>query len=247
MSLKILIVDEDPTSIQLLRSLGAPMGHTVLAFTDGHAAIERAETQRFQLFFVGMRAGELDGPEMVRRIRSTPPNRESLIVMFNTSDSNEVLRKAFAEGADLVAKKPLVAARLRVMLTALDAMEGRGRDKRHAARLPLFTDVSCVCGERQFSLRTMNISESGVLLQGTMQAEAGQEVALQFKIADVDATLNAKGRIARKEGNDRFGVEFLGLAPEDKNAIQLYVMGRMMELTRERDLSSVGVRKPFHP
>jgi len=93
----------------------------------------------------------------------------------------------------------------------------------------------------------MNISESGVLLQGTMEAEAGQEVALEFKIADVDATLNVKGRIARKEGNDRFGVEFMGLAPEDKNAIQLYVMGRMMDLTRERDLSSVGVRKPFHP
>lgn len=186
---------------------------------DGKAAIERAETQRFQVCFVGMRAGELDGPEMVRRIRGTEPNRESLIVMFNTSDSNEVLRKAFAEGADLVAKKPLVAARLRVMMTALDSMEGRGREKRHAARLPLFTDVSCVCGERRLSLRTMNISESGVLLQGTMEAEAGQEVALEFKIADVDATLNVKGRIARKEGNDRFGVEFMGLAPEDKNAI----------------------------
>jgi hypothetical protein len=45
----------------------------------------------------------------------------------------------------------------------------------------------------------MNISESGMLLQGSLDAEVGQEVAVEFKLAEVGATLNVPGRIVRKE------------------------------------------------
>jgi hypothetical protein len=93
----------------------------------------------------------------------------------------------------------------------------------------------------------MNISESGMLLQGSLDAEVGQEVSLEFKIVDVGAGLNVLARITRKEGTDRFGAGFTGLAPEDHNAIQLYVMGRLMDLTPPRDLSGIGMRRLFNP
>jgi len=32
MSLKIMVVDDEPLSLQLIRSLAAPSGHTVLTF-----------------------------------------------------------------------------------------------------------------------------------------------------------------------------------------------------------------------
>jgi CheY-like chemotaxis protein len=245
MSLKIMVVDDEPASLKLMRSLAAPLDHMVLTFENGHEAGQRAEQQRFDVAFVGMRTPELDGLELARRIRNSEPNRETTIVMLSPTDDIESLRKAFGEGADLVLTKPLTAGRIRPMLAALDSPGWR--DKRHSARLPLITEVIYTWNDRQFPVRSLNISESGMLLQGSMEVELGQEVGLEFKIAEVRASLNVLARIVRKAGNERVGVAFIGLAPEDLNAIQLYVMGRLKDLTPRRDLSDIGMHRLFSP
>jgi len=244
MSLKIMVVDNEPVSPKLIRSLSAPLGYTVLAFEDYRAAGQRAEAQRFDAIFVGMRSPESGGLQAVGQIRNSLPNRESIIVMLNPTDDISSLRQAFGEGADYVLVKPLVADRLRRMLAAMDSPEW---NRRKAARMPLFTDVFATFDNRQFPLRGLNISETGMLLQPSIELEAGQEIALEFKIAEVRASLNVLARIVRKEGTDRFAVEFVALAPEDQNAIQLYVMGRLKDLTPVRDLSGIGMRRLYSP
>jgi CheY-like chemotaxis protein len=245
MSLKIMVVDDEPQSLKFMRSLAAPSGHTVLTFEDRREAGQRAEQQRFDVAFLGMRQPQLDGLELARQIRSCEPNRETTIVMLSATDDIASLRKAFGEGADFVLTKPLTAGRIRPMLAAMDSPGWKG--KRHAARLPLITEVNCTWNDRQHPLRSLNISESGMLLQASMDAEAGQEVGLEFKIGEVRASLNVLARIVRKEGTERVGVAFIGLAPEDLNAIQLYVMGRLKDLTPARDLSSIGMHRLFSP
>jgi len=231
MSLKILIVDDEPVSVQLMRSLATPLNHTVLALQDSQEAGQRTDKQRFDVVFVGM-----GGLELTRRIRNSQPNRETTIVVLSATEDIKSLREAFGEGADLVLTKPISAVRLRPMLAAMDSPGWLG--KRHAARLPLFTEVNCTWGERQFPLRSMNISQSGMLLQPSLDVEVGQEVSLDFKIREVRASLNVRARIVRKEGTLRAAIEFIGLAPEDQNAIQLYVMGRLVNgQTPTRELS----------
>jgi len=245
MSLKIMVVDDEPQSMKLMRSLAAPLDHTVVTFEDRREAGQRAEKQRFDVAFLGMRLPQLDGLELARQIRSSEPNREATIVMLSATDDIESLRKAFGEGADFVLTKPLTAGRIRPMLAAMDSPGWKG--KRHAARLPLITEVICTWNDRQFPLRSLNISESGMLLQALVDVEVGQEIGLEFKIAEVRASLNVRGRIVRKEGTERVGVAFIGLAPEDLNAIQLYVMGRLKDLTPARDLSGIGMHRLFNP
>jgi hypothetical protein len=109
------------------------------------------------------------------------------------------------------------------------------------------TEVICTWNNRQYPLRSLNISESGMLLQASVDAEVGQEVGLEFKIAEVRASLNVLARIVCREGTERVGVAFIGLAPEDLNAIQLYVMGRLQNLTPPRDLSGIGMPRLFSP
>ena len=244
MSLKIMVVDDEPLSPKLIRSLAAASDHTVFSFEDSQAAAQRAEAQRFDVAFVGMGTPQLDGLELARRIRKSPLNLETTIVMLSATDDVKSLRTAFGEGADFVLSKPVTAARIRPMLAAMDSPGWKG--KRHAARLPLVTEVICIWDNRQFPLRSLNISESGMLLQGSADIEVGQEVGLEFKITDVSAALKVVGRVARKEGTDRLGVGFIGLAPEELNAIQLYVMGRLRDLTPQRDLSNIGMQRLFN-
>ncbi len=66
MSLKIMVVDDEPQSSKLIRSLAAPLDHTVLTFEDSQAAGQRAENQRFDVAFVGMGTPKLDGLELAR-------------------------------------------------------------------------------------------------------------------------------------------------------------------------------------
>jgi CheY-like chemotaxis protein len=245
MPLKIMVVDDEPKIPRLMGVLATPLGHSVLPFEDYQAARQKGETQRFDAVFVGMRLPELDGLELARRIRNSEPNRETFIVMLSATEDIASLRTAFGEGADLVLTKPVSADRLLRMLTALSLPGWKG--KRHAVRLPLFTDVVCTLDDQRFSLRSLNISESGMLLQPSLDAEVGQEVALDFKIQEIRASLNVRARTVRKEGTERIAVEFIDLAPEHQNAIQLYVVGRLKELTRPRDLSDIGLRRLFRP
>ena len=78
-------------------------------------------------------------------------------------------------------------------------------------------------------MRSLNISETGILLQSSHGLMEDQEISLEFKIAEVRASLKVRARIVRKEGTERIGTEFIDLAPEDQNAIQLYVMGHLKE------------------
>lgn len=243
MPLKIMVVDDEAKTTQLMRSLATPLGHTVMPFGDYQTAGHKGETQRFDVAFVGMRLPELGGLELARRIRNSQPNRETTIVMLSATEHIDSLRRAFGEGADLVLAEPVSAARLRTMLAAMDSPRWKGR---HAARLPLFTEVHCMWGGWQFPLRGMNISESGMLLQPSLDIEVGQEVSLEFKIAEIRASLNVRARIVRKEGNERVAVEFVGLAPEDRNAIQVYVTGHLESL-RPREILNLAPQWTFDP
>jgi CheY-like chemotaxis protein len=227
MSLKIMIADDEPLTLKVMRSLTVSLGHTALTFDNRQEAGERAERQRFDVVFLGMRPSELDGLELARRVRNSETNHETTIVMLNATDELESLRKAFGEGADFVLTKPVTAARIVPMLAAMQSPGWKG--KRHAARLALFAEVTCTRDDQEFSLRSMNISESGMLLQPSLDVEIGEEVSLEFKIAEVNALLNVRARIVRKEGMERVGMAFIDLAPEDINAIQLYVMGRLVK------------------
>ncbi len=245
MSLKIMVVDEEPRTAQLMRALATPLGHTVLHFGDYQAAGEKGEAQPFDVAFVGMRLPESDGFELAHRIRTSQANHGTAIVMLSSTDDIPSLRKAFGEGADLVITKPVQAEHLRRMLAAMESPQWK--HKKAAARLPLFSEVMCTWDNRQHALHGLNISESGMLLQPSLDAPIGSEASLAFKIGEVRASLNLRARIIRKEGKQRVAFEFIDLAPEDRNAIQVYVTGHLTDLAERRESSDFGPRRVFRP
>lgn len=243
MSLRILVVDDEPKFAQLMKALATPLGHIVISSGDYQEARERSQVQAFDVAFVGMRLPELRGLELLHEIRNSERNSGAIVVMLSIADDVTNLRRAFGEGADLVLTKAVPGDRLRRILAAMDSPEWR--QKRAAARMPLVTEVLCTWNGRQRSLQSLNISVSGMLLQPALDAEIGQEVSLQFEITEVRAGLNLHARIIRMEGTERVGMEFIGLTPEDLNAIHVYVTGRLKDLERPRILSQVGPHMRF--
>ena len=56
MSLRVMVVDTDPTSLKLIRSLASELGHAVFVSEDYEAAGQRGESQRFDVVFLGMKS-----------------------------------------------------------------------------------------------------------------------------------------------------------------------------------------------
>lgn len=228
--MKIMVVDNEAKTSTLLRSVAIPLGYTVQSCGDCGLGIEKAQTQHFDVIFVGMHSAKQDGIEMIGRIRNSGPNCRTLVVMMSATEDIPGLRRAIGEGADLFVIKPVSGERLGRMLRAFPEWKGT----RKAARLPLVTEVICTSDGRRFSARSLNISESGMLLQskGIQEFAVRQEIHLDFHIAEIHASLNLAARVARKEDADRIGVAFDGPTPEDINAIDLYVTGRMKSAAR---------------
>src|SRR4051794_32296557 len=68
--MKILIADDDPVSGRLLQSYLQKWGYEVTAARDGAEAWRLFEDGPFPMVITDWMMPELDGPELIRRIRS---------------------------------------------------------------------------------------------------------------------------------------------------------------------------------
>lgn len=227
MALKIIVVDDEPQALKLIKALVEPMGFEVLLIGDSREAAQRLENQKFHAIFVDARMPHLDGFELVRRVRASPSNGKVPIVMITGADDIATMQKSFKAGVTFFLGKPFNPDRLRGLFFAL-----RGamlREKRRYARLPLRTVVDCSLGQKRFKSGSLNISEGGMLLEPSGGAVLGQELDLRFLLPEGRAALNARAQAVRQETPDRIGVKFTGLSPEDREALRRYIAGNVKE------------------
>lgn len=227
MSLKLLVVDDDPAVLRAIKTVIESLGYEVLALTDSREAAVRVRRQKFAGAFVDARMPDLDGPDLVRLIRSSPTNNSIPIFMLTGYDDVETMREGFRAGITFFMGKPLDMGRLANILKLMK--EAMLREKRSYIRLPLRTVVNCNTGEHQFTATSLNIGEGGMLLEPSGGLEPGQELWLRFSLPRIPQTLNPRARVVRRERPDRMGVWFLEVSPEDRKALQDFIAGVVKE------------------
>lgn len=105
----MLIVDDDPAMLDLLRAIGEGAGmfvETISTAEDIEAAIE---THRPALLLMDIDLPGVDGVTATRRVRANRRFAELPLVLVSTNSSPEVRAAAFAAGADDFQAKPVVA------------------------------------------------------------------------------------------------------------------------------------------
>jgi DNA-binding response OmpR family regulator len=118
MPLSILIVDDESTLRETLTRSFRREGHATLAVADGHAAIDRASTDRFDVVVLDVALGHgPDGYEVCRTLRerhNTVP-----IIMLTALDSEADTVLGLEAGADDYVGKPVGLAELRSRIRAV--------------------------------------------------------------------------------------------------------------------------------
>ncbi len=225
MSLKILVVDDDPDVLKLIKSVIQSLGYEVLGLTDSLYAAQRISNQKFDGVFVDARMPGLDGLGLVRHIRSSVTNNSVPIVMLTGYDDVETMRAGFRAGITFFMGKPPEVRQVGNILKLMqDVML---REKRSYVRLPLRTVVTCRMDEHQFTSASINVSEGGMLLETSGGLELGREVELRFSVPQIPDVLNPRGKVVRREPPDRMAIQFADLSSEDRKAIQAYIAIRV--------------------
>jgi len=89
--MRILIVDDDPAVGDTLAGLLEPLGHEVARVTDGHAALDRFRRDRYDLVVVDVVMPEMNGLEVMRRVRAIDPTARLVALTGTGLDFSDVL------------------------------------------------------------------------------------------------------------------------------------------------------------
>lgn len=112
---RVLVVDDSVTARALHRSVLESGGYTVHAVGSGEQALEQLGEATYDIAIsdVTMTPGELDGLELLTRIRATPTLAQLPVILVSVSESRELRARALALGADAyLTKRDCASGRL---------------------------------------------------------------------------------------------------------------------------------------
>lgn len=117
---RILVVDDQDASAELLQRQLANLGHTVRVALDGAAALRLAREERADVLLSDLRMpGALSGYELAHALRGEPARCPRYLIALSGDDSAESKKRSAEAGFDLHVVKPLPFVKLRQILDSL--------------------------------------------------------------------------------------------------------------------------------
>jgi len=250
MAVKILMVDPDLAVLELARSTMSLLKWCdLVTVTDGREAVQYLQSQKFDGLVMGDRIPDVDGFDLIQHLKGSTLNAGVPIVMLTGEDDLDTMRRGFKAGVTFFAVKPPNRERCYHLFNAVRGAMETQRRRHH--RLPYHTPVTCTFGDldrSRFAAESVEISEGGMSVRPSGGVEVGQVLDLEFLMPQVSRPphpvqksrkglfaeheepvtgpqrVRAKVRYAAPSG-ETMGLDFLGLTPAQREAIQLYITG----------------------
>lgn len=116
MSDVILVVDDNPQNLKLVRVLLTTEGYEVRTAIDAEAALELLETFTPAIILVDLQLPGMDGLELVRTLKADPHRRHITMIALTAYAMKGDDVKALAAGCDDYVAKPINTAALPLLI-----------------------------------------------------------------------------------------------------------------------------------
>ena len=107
MGARILIIEDNPANLELARYLLHASGHTVDCASAGHTGIARARAAQPDLVLSDIGMPDIDGYEVLRRLRADPACRHIPIVALTAYSMPGDQARALSSGFNGYLSKPV--------------------------------------------------------------------------------------------------------------------------------------------
>jgi two-component system response regulator MtrA len=102
----VLIADDDEDILALVRATIERSGHEVMTVADGEAALSAMAERRPDLAVLDVAMPELDGLEVLRRLRADDETRDLPVILLTAQAQAADVERGFATGASAYVRKP---------------------------------------------------------------------------------------------------------------------------------------------
>jgi DNA-binding response OmpR family regulator len=113
---RILVVEDDPTSLGALRQILQQREYEVVVATSGEAALPLVESSSFDLFILDVAMSGMSGFDLCRRIREHPRSSDTPVIFLTGKDRLLDMAEGDDAGSDLYLVKPILAVKLLKMV-----------------------------------------------------------------------------------------------------------------------------------
>jgi DNA-binding response OmpR family regulator len=105
-AVRVLVVDDDPVILELLRINFEIEGYEVLPATDGEQGLAKARDEEPDVVLCDIMMPRLDGIELVTRLRGDPRTAHLPVVLLSAKAQKVEVDRGLSVGADDYVTKP---------------------------------------------------------------------------------------------------------------------------------------------
>jgi CheY-like chemotaxis protein len=109
---KILVVDDIPLNVLLVKKMLQPLGFETSEAEDGAVAMEKIEADKPDLILLDLMMPRMDGFEVLRRLRASDDTKSIPVIILSALNSNDDVAKGISMGAEDYITKPIIMDRL---------------------------------------------------------------------------------------------------------------------------------------
>lgn len=115
----ILIADDDPILVEILKFRLEGAGHSVTVASDGEQALEAARADPPALVVLDSMMPIISGPDVLAELKADPALRDIPVVMLTARDSEADIVAGLKGGAAEYLTKPFIPQELLVRISGL--------------------------------------------------------------------------------------------------------------------------------
>jgi len=221
----VLVGPPEP-KIARLKVLLQQAGFTIYDAPDAVSALDRVWAASCDLVIVNHPVGGLDPGDLIATVRHPlSPSRNTGLVLVVPRDAYQDAQSFIGRGANRVVSKDAVPdGLLHAVGDLIDT------SPRHPIRAVV--QLNCRDGEQtsRSLMRTLDLSLSGMLIQGDQELAVGDQFAFELHLPGVDTAIVGSATVVRHTDNDRetvigVGATFASFTGDGRTSLAEFLNG----------------------
>ena len=219
MGLDCLLLVRDPALLRVLSGSMGQQGIETRIAASPEDALATLGNVKFDSVMVDCVEFE-EGPEILRNVRKTAPNRRAIVFAIVAADTP--MQERASTGANFVLERPVSTEMLNRSLRAARSL--MVAERRRYFRFKVDMAVSLQQGQNEIRVSATNISQGGMAVTWDAKPLTLEWVGqVEFRVPQGGATVQAKGEVAWVNADKQAGIRFLQTSHKGREALDQWL------------------------